>query len=166
MILKIIKHCRESFPVTVAGTLLGLDADDGVCEITHCFPIAADGGDGGEQDFQVRMIKALKEVNVDSLPVGWYSSAYLGAVYSKDTVEHHAAYQAAMPNSVLLVYDTVPTAQGHLSVKALRLTDAFMDEWRAQARLGSEAFTRLPPSQIFEELPLKVRRRLSAERPI
>lgn len=82
---------------------------------------------------------------------------FLGAYFTKDNVETHAEHQAAKADSILLVFDPAPTAQGLLSLKALRLTDAFMDEWRNQSRLGSEAFTRLAPSSIFEELPIKVR---------
>ena len=152
VILKILKHCRESFPSTVAGTLLGVESE-GVCEVTHSFASPASADD----DHVTRMIKALRETNVDNMAVGWYSSTYLGSFYTKDNVEHQAEYQAEVPNSVLLVYDNVPTAQGLLSIKALRLTKSFMEEWRNQGRLGSEAFTRLPPSAVFEELPVKVR---------
>lgn len=34
VVMKIIKHCQENFPVNVSGGLLGLDAD-GVSGITH-----------------------------------------------------------------------------------------------------------------------------------
>lgn len=39
--LKIIKHCRESFPNDVTGQLLGLD-EKGILEVTNCFPFPAD----------------------------------------------------------------------------------------------------------------------------
>ena len=153
VIMKIIKHCREKFPDTVAGTLLGIDGE--TCEVTHSFPSVKGGDD--DETYVERMMKALRETNVDNMAVGWYSSTYLGSFYTKDNVECQAEYQAEVPNSVLLVYDNVPTAQGLLSVKALRLTQSFMEDWRHQGRLGSEAFTRLPPSAVFEELPVKVR---------
>ena len=34
VVLKVIQHCQEHFPVSVAGSLLGLDIDD-VLEVTH-----------------------------------------------------------------------------------------------------------------------------------
>jgi translation initiation factor 3 subunit H len=40
--LKIIKHCRESYPNDVTGQLLGLD-DQGTLEVTNCFPFPSDG---------------------------------------------------------------------------------------------------------------------------
>ncbi|KAF9968333.1 Eukaryotic translation initiation factor 3 subunit H, partial [Actinomortierella ambigua] len=36
VVLKIVKHCRESAPVT--GQLMGLDVN-GVLEVTHSFPM-------------------------------------------------------------------------------------------------------------------------------
>lgn len=40
--MKIIKHCRESYPNDVTGQLLGLD-DQGTLEVTNCFPFPSDG---------------------------------------------------------------------------------------------------------------------------
>jgi translation initiation factor 3 subunit H len=37
VVLKIIKHCQENFPMTVMGQLLGMDIDD-TLEITNCYP--------------------------------------------------------------------------------------------------------------------------------
>lgn len=41
VVLKIIKHCRESYPSDVTGQLLGLD-DKGILEVTNCFPFPSD----------------------------------------------------------------------------------------------------------------------------
>ncbi|CAO3596423.1 unnamed protein product [Absidia cylindrospora] len=41
VVLKIIKHCRESYPSDVTGQLLGLD-DKGTLEVTNCFPFPSD----------------------------------------------------------------------------------------------------------------------------
>lgn len=37
VVLKIIKHCQENFPMTVMGQLLGMDMED-TLEITNCYP--------------------------------------------------------------------------------------------------------------------------------
>jgi hypothetical protein len=37
VVLKIIKHCQENFPMTVMGQLLGMDIDE-TLEITNCYP--------------------------------------------------------------------------------------------------------------------------------
>ena len=158
VLLRLIKHSREYASeqshqtVSRDGTLLGLEVD-GVLEVTNCFPSNEDGS----VEYSTAVMNVLKEINVDNHVAGWYSSMYLGKYFTKENVEHHAFYQETHPDSILLMYDNVSSAQGLLSLKALRLTDAFMEEWRSQSRLGSEAFTRLAPSSIFEELPIKVR---------
>jgi hypothetical protein len=149
VIMKIIKHSAQAG--RTGGTLLGLDGGDTI-EVTFSFPTTR-----SEED-EERMVQLLKkESGVDGLVVGQYLTSTLGDFYTKENVEIHALHQADYPHSIFLVYDNVPTAQGMLSLKALRLTSAFMEDWGSRERLGSEAYTRLAPSQVFEELPLKVR---------
>ncbi|KAK1281889.1 Eukaryotic translation initiation factor 3 subunit H [Acorus calamus] len=73
-ILKIIKHCKEFSPALVTGQLLGLDVGS-VLEVTNCFPfpireedeeLEADGA-----NYQLEMMRCLREVNVDNNTVGW-----------------------------------------------------------------------------------------------
>ena len=45
--LKIIKHCQESLPTMVTGSLLGLMIEDGCLEITHAFPFPEPLNDKG-----------------------------------------------------------------------------------------------------------------------
>ena len=78
------------------------------------------------------MLKALREVNVDNNVVGWYQSTYLGSYCTKDTILHQFEFQENLPNSVVLIYDSVRTAQGQLALKALRLTDSFRDAFRSK----------------------------------
>lgn len=84
------------------------------------------------------MMKLLREVGVDNNDVGWYQSTYLGSYVNKDTVLHQLQYQEALPASVLLIYDGVRTGQGQLAIKALRLSDAFCDAFRAK-RISPDA---------------------------
>jgi hypothetical protein len=114
-------------------------------------------------------------VFVDQTSIGWYSSFYLSSFYTPDTVAHQARYQSAVPSAVLLVYDNVRTAQGHLALRALRLTETAMAAYRTavsdvmrsgkaggdpdridKAVVGHEAFASLAPSQLFEEVPIKI----------
>jgi hypothetical protein len=82
-----------------------------------------------------------------------------------------------VPSAVLLVYDNIRTNQGHLALRALRLTAAAMKAYRdalaevqrsgrgvgldeerlGKAVLGSEAFAGLSPASVFESLPVRVR---------
>jgi translation initiation factor 3 subunit H len=187
--LKILKHCRDSFPEGAVGSLLGYERDDeksgafsGILEVSHCFPSLPendidDATTPYEQRYEVRMVKALKEINVDQSSVGWYTSNVLSSFsISAETVAHQAKYQMTVPSAVLVVYDNLKTSQGHLSLRAMRLSDAalaayknaqaeavrnsrgvLMDEERlSKAVLSSDSFISVQPSTLFEELPVKI----------
>ncbi|MCL7028744.1 hypothetical protein MKW94_029264 [Papaver nudicaule] len=88
-VLKIIKHCKESSPALVTGQLIGLDVGS-VLEVTNCFPfpireedeeIEADGA-----NYQLEMMRCLREVNVDNNTVGWYQSTLLGSFQTFDNL--------------------------------------------------------------------------------
>ena len=89
------------------------------------------------------MMTALREVNVDNNTVGWYQSSYMGSYCTKDTIVHQLQYQETLPNSVVIIYDGVKTAQGTLSIKALRLTDAFCDKYKG-AGTGADSYAVAP----------------------
>ena len=187
--LKILKHCRDSFPEGAVGSLLGYEKDDdksgafsGVLEVSHSFPSlpendVEDANTPYEQRYEVRMVKALKEINVDQSSVGWYTSNVLSSFsISAETVAHQAKYQLTVPSAVLVVYDNLRTSQGHLSLRALRLSDSAMTAYRnahteavrnnrgsqvdeerlTKFVLSSDAFATVQPSTLFEELPVKI----------
>ena len=73
--MKIVKHCHDALPAMVTGSLLGLAVDGGVLEITHAFPSPDNGKDDEiDDEFQLEMMRMLREVNVDNNCVGWYRS--------------------------------------------------------------------------------------------
>jgi hypothetical protein len=43
VLLRLIKHCHSNAHAAVSGTLLGLEVDGGICEVTNCFPSNVDG---------------------------------------------------------------------------------------------------------------------------
>jgi translation initiation factor 3 subunit H len=162
-VLKIVKHCNDSLPSLVAGSLLGLDVD-GRLEITYSysFPIPRENngqkGDGVEEldgnEYQIEMMKMLRDVNVDNNCVGWYQSMFLGTICTNDVVGYQYSYQSSEElsnNSVVIMYDPIQSQKGILVLKAFRLTDKFMELKRTNAN----QFIR--PSEILEELPLKIR---------
>jgi hypothetical protein len=69
--LKITKHCKESLPNPVSGSLLGLDVGN-ILEVTNCFPIPEKGDEDNAtynanvQKYQIEMMKCMREVNVDN----------------------------------------------------------------------------------------------------
>ncbi|XP_022734945.1 eukaryotic translation initiation factor 3 subunit H-like isoform X2 [Durio zibethinus] len=136
VILKIIKHCKEFSPALVTGQLLGLDVGT-VLEVTNCFPfpireedeeIEADGA-----NYQLEMMRCLREVNVDNNTVGWYQSTILGS------------------------YQTVELIETFMNYQALKLSDSFMELYRAKNFTGEKLREKnLSWVDIFEEIPIKV----------
>jgi translation initiation factor 3 subunit H len=155
----------------VTGSLLGLVKEGtGVLEVTHAFPnpdwrqqqqmqqqqTDDDGNtvtDGGfdESDFQMDMMRMLREVNVDNNCVGWYQSMYLGIYSTTNVLENQLSYQTDLsPNAVVLLYDPLQTTNGNFVLRCLRLKDTTV-EHRSK---DSNAF--IPPSQLFEQVPIKL----------
>lgn len=213
-LLKIVKHCQESLPTTASGSLLGLAVGGGVLEVTHAFPfpepksesqnnnnnnnkstldavIGKDGDDDNNGDdflegheFQLEMMRMLREVNVDNNCVGWYQSMYMGSYSTTTMLENQLSYQTDLsPNAVVVLYDPMQTAHGNLVLKCYRLTDACValktlqanneesDPKKKQPHPQQQATSTttttttsqknaappLDPKQIFEEIPIKLR---------
>ncbi|KAL7578333.1 hypothetical protein ACA910_012739 [Epithemia clementina (nom. ined.)] len=163
VLLKIVKHCHESLPQLVTGSLLGLSNGEGVLEVTHAFPFPdsskhhKSGMDGEVDDaagmegheFQLEMMRMLKEVNVDNNCVGWYQSMYLGIYSTSNLLENQLSYQTELsPNAVVILYDPMQTANGNMVLRAYRLSDRTI---KAKTR-GTNTF--IPPKDIFEEIPV------------
>ncbi|KAL3775219.1 hypothetical protein ACHAWO_007891 [Cyclotella atomus] len=167
--LKIIKHCKESLPTMVTGSLLGLMIEDGVLEITHAFPFPEPLDDKGDvvksaedaanaddeaaalegHEFQLEMMKMLREVNVDNNCVGWYQSMYLGSYSTPNLLDSQLSYQTDLsPNAVVILYDPMQTAHGNLVLKCYRLTD----EAVRLRQNGKNNF--INPRNIFQEVPV------------
>ncbi len=162
-VLKIVKHCNDNLPTMVAGSLLGLDVD-GALEITYSysFPGAKTEGDaavegvseldGGE--YQIEMMRMLRDVNVDNNCVGWYQSMYLGTMCTNDVVNYQYSYQSSeelSENSIVIMYDPIQSRKGTLVMKAFRLTEKFMELKRNKVNKF------IPPADILEEIPLKIK---------
>mmetsp|Transcript_20221 Transcript_20221/g.20327 ORF Transcript_20221/g.20327 Transcript_20221/m.20327 type:complete len:346 (+) Transcript_20221:51-1088(+) len=162
--LKIVGHCDESLPTMVAGSLLGLDVN-GILEVTYAFPIPtprAEGESGQEgpqqdevdsQEYQIEMMKMLRDVHVDNNCVGWYQSMYLGTFCTNDVVNSQYSYQSSeelSDNSIVILYDPIQSKKGALVIKAFRLTAQFVQ----LRKYKSNAF--IKPSDILEEIPIKL----------
>lgn len=96
------------------------------------------------------MMRHLREVNVDNNTVGWYTSTYLSSFLSESLIHDQFNYQTTISKCVVVVYDPLKvrmpcalqstsrasrstvlghaqTNQGELSLKAYRLSDAFIE---------------------------------------
>jgi len=176
--MKIVKHCHDSLPSMVNGSLLGIvNGPTGILEITHAFPFPDSGskkndprsaaaalakGNDDEEDapalggldgheFQLEMMRMLREVNVDNNCVGWYQSMYLGIYSTAALLENQFSYQTDLsPNAVVILYDPMQTAHGNLMLHCYRLTEECLD-YKMNSKNGY-----LDPSKIFEEIPVKL----------
>lgn len=122
---------------------------NGVLEATNSFPFPSVDGttaDSHQNDasmlaaaaprqkanvaYQNEMIRHVKEVNVDANNVGWYTSATMGNFVNSNFVENQYLYQKDNGRTVALVYDASKTSQGNLTLRAFRLTPAFMSAYQ------------------------------------
>jgi translation initiation factor 3 subunit H len=173
VVLKIIKHCQEALPSFVTGQLLGLDIGR-TLEVTNCFPFPnkndeqaqaapAAGGDGedGDEDgaeYQMEMMRCLREVNVDNNTVGWYQSTYFSSFIDDSCIETQFNYQENIKNCVVIIYDPSRTRTTGLALRAFRLTDTFMALYKeGKFTFDSLATAHMANADVFQELQLKVR---------
>uniref|UniRef100_A0AAV1UHS8 Eukaryotic translation initiation factor 3 subunit H n=1 Tax=Peronospora matthiolae TaxID=2874970 RepID=A0AAV1UHS8_9STRA len=158
-LLQIIKHCHESLPGGVAGSLLGMDKDQ-VLEVTNSFPsLPSSERRKGTDEYQLDMMKSLREVGMDNNKVGWYQSVAMGTFCTASFIEHQYQNQKALgPNAICLIYDSAETSKGSLSLRAVRLTKAFMDTYRSGA-FTKESFakTDIRSATVVEEIPVELR---------
>lgn len=146
--MKIAKHCSSTFPTVATGFIVGMDQND-VLDVTNTFQFPTVEGavtDGHQNDtsqiaaaaprqksnisYQNEMIRHLKEVNVDANNVGWYTSATMGNFVNMGFIENQYHYQKDNDRAVALVYDTSKSSQGNLTLRAFRLTTAFMTAYK------------------------------------
>ncbi|KAJ5620350.1 hypothetical protein N7510_004334 [Penicillium lagena] len=176
VVLKIIKHCSQTFPTTATGSIVGMDVDS-TLEITNSFPFpvvelpaeshfdnaapnpaAAAPRAKGNTAYQTEMIRMLREVNVDANNVGWYTSANMGNFVNMNVIENQFFYQKEMnERTVALVHDVSRSSQGSLSLRAFRLSEKFMAAFR-ENKFNAEELQKsnLRHQDIFDELPVEI----------
>ncbi|KAJ5939558.1 Eukaryotic translation initiation factor 3 subunit H [Penicillium verhagenii] len=158
VVMKIIKHCNQTFPTTATGSLVGMDFDSNL-EITNSFPFpvvempteshfdnaspnpaAAAPRAKGNAAYQAEMIRMIREVNIDANNVGWYTSANMGNFVNMNVIENQFYYQKELnERTVALVHDVSRSAQGALSLRAFRLSAKFMEAFK-ENKFNSEEY--------------------------
>jgi translation initiation factor 3 subunit H len=141
-LLKIINHCTEKIPVQVSGALLGLNVKERL-EISNCFPLPTRKLDEESMQFtdeqineeinryQLAVLKNFRDVNIDNNTIGWYQSTYMESFINTVTIDTQFSYQRQFgPKCCLIVFDPLRTRRSNLSVRALRLTEKFMEAVR------------------------------------
>ncbi|KAI5819795.1 hypothetical protein BZA77DRAFT_259069 [Pyronema omphalodes] len=177
VVLKICKHASSAHPQTVTGQLLGMDVD-GELQITNSFPFPtvdtpaqddkhdkenASSGNVAPRSkvnayYQQEMVRCLRDMNVDASSAGWYQSASLGNFLNASFIENQYHYQSQHnERTVALVHDTARSIAGALSLRAFRLTPAFMAAQK-EGKFTVESLQKhnLTYKDMLVELPLTI----------
>ncbi|KAL9052779.1 MAG: hypothetical protein Q9162_005199 [Coniocarpon cinnabarinum] len=176
VVMKLIKHCSHSFPTIATGSLVGMDVN-GMLEITNSFPFPTPDAASADvhQDtiqnlaasaprtkanaaYQNEMIKYLREVNVDANNVGWYTSTSMGSFVNASMIENQYYFQKELnERTVALVHDVGRSVQGSLSLRAFRLSPAFMTSFK-EGKFTTDNLQKsgLRYQDILLELPVQI----------
>ncbi len=125
--------------------------------------------------FVKSMLKQISLVNVDNNVVGWYKSIHLGRYSTPEIIQaqfelqENLDYRLGKAKSVLIVFDPQHSINGSLYIKALRLTETFMNAYRlsksstgpaSSFSAGPTPFPKelmtLSANEIFEEIPVQI----------
>lgn len=165
VLLQMIKNGNDYYPYSLQGFLAGMETTSGVIEVTNSFPViesssSEDGTSGSSEDRAFEdLVPAYqhfcKSSGLDFNHVGYYVIAYLDNFYSKSFVDSMASRQAKNPHIVFLIYDPIATCKGHISLKAMRLTDNFMELYKGRKQFDGSSY--IPSTNLFEEIPIKIR---------
>ena len=159
MLLKVQKFCRDNSHSVVSGQLLGLDVGS-TLEVTNCFPyLRRVEGDSVEEgaNYQLEMMRCLRNVNVDSNHVGWFQSTYKGMYQTVELVETFMQYSKSLKRTVCIVYDPFKEREGIHAFKAITVTDRFMQLYHEKSLPASKMLQLgLAWSDIFQEIPISV----------
>jgi len=160
VVLKIVKHCQESQPSLVTGQLLGLDIGSSL-EVTDCFPFPSPSRDEDEDpnaegaNYQLEMMRCLREINVDNNTVGWYQSTIMGSFQTLELIETFINYQESIKRCICIIYDPQRTKTG--SLKAVKLRERFIEVYKAgPLTMEKLKAANLAWNDVFEELPIRI----------
>ncbi|KAF8820157.1 putative eukaryotic initiation factor-3, subunit 3 [Cardiosporidium cionae] len=175
VLVKIIKHCRDNYPTTVTGILLGTDVNDKL-EVTNSFPLPQkkDLNAALQKDktttteeidekveeecekYQEKMSELMHDVNVDCFTVGWYQTLTYSDFQNKETIDSLVQYQGAIDKAILLGYDPLLNATGRMAFKAYRASEKFISIYSSHEG-DSSKFNKLSGKDILVEVPLSIK---------
>eukprot|EP01080_Neovahlkampfia_damariscottae_P006506 gene6506-10514_t len=168
-VLKILKHCSENELQHVSGQLLGVGISD-TLQISNSYPTIITTEDEEKQydedsKYQYQMMDCLQKMNVENNVVGWYQSCYFQNYLDASFIETQYNFQLDyVKKCVCILFDTVQSlSTGMLKMKAIRLTDSFMEVLREAHKthtnqLTQEILSRLKfdPTDMIEELQITI----------
>lgn len=161
VVMKILKHCRSNLPNVSSGILLGLDIGSDL-QVTNCFETP--DKEELSEDYQVAMMRNLRDVNIDSNAIGWYQSAFLGNFLESKLVDTMFLYQESLKKSVVIIFDPLQDTIGKAAFKAFRLKGGFLAKHAIARQTHDPALLRnMPSEEMFQEIPIAIHNSLLAE---
>jgi len=114
-----------------------------------------EGADNEGEDYQLEMMRCLREINVDNNMVGWYLSTISGSYQVVDIIEIFVTYMENLERCICIVYDTAAASTGSFGFKAIRLTDTFVEAYKSGGLTIEKVATRkLSWRDVFVEIPI------------
>lgn len=163
VVMRIMKHCNSNLPNVSTGILLGLDVEKDL-QVTNCFETPNNTEGGGDDDYQMNMMRHLRDVNVDSNAVGWYQSAFLGNYLEAKLVDTMFLYQDSLKKSVVIIFDPLQDTIGKAALKAFRLRGSFLKKHALARENGDPSQLRnMPSDEVFQEIPIAIHNSLLVE---
>lgn len=162
---KIIEHNEGSKDSVVTGQLVGLDLSDdpssNSLHVANCFPnLPAHDSSAGmsNQAYEAGMLRNFRSSAIDHGIVGWYvASSHSMFTLSTSTIETQLMYQKSIPNSFVLVYDSLQTQLGTLGIRAFRLTPSFLKHMKEKKPLSTASGRLIFDSEdMLEEVPISI----------
>ncbi|KZV79506.1 hypothetical protein EXIGLDRAFT_578355, partial [Exidia glandulosa HHB12029] len=162
VVMKIMKHARDTGSSTATGLLLGIDLD-GTLEVSNSFPLPTYGDDDEKGSsparYQANMLRLIKDVQSDDTVVGFYQSTSMGAFFAQSLVELQAVHQERLRHGgIVIVHDTNQAIRANATFRAFRLTPAYMEALKKD-KFGTQSLVKheLIFSRIFAEIPVTIK---------
>lgn len=103
-------------------------------------------------EYQIGMMKNLRECNVDTNTVGWYQTCAFDAFVSSSLTEAQLVYQSTIPGSIVLIVDTSKVNLSLPIVRAFQVRQNYSEALlRESCSSQADKF-----NMIFKEIPIKI----------
>lgn len=143
-------YSREYKDSQVTGQLLGME-NDSVLDITDMAPFAIANDEAEQEDYQMDLLKSLKDVHFDHNTVGWFTTTSLEGFANSSMLETQLDYQVGIPGAVVLVVDVHRSSVGLPCISAYRLSSAALSSLK-----DKKSKSTMYGPHLFQEFPISV----------
>jgi len=151
-LMNIVQHCGSN--LFFKGQLFGIDLN-GIIEVTCALALPEEE----EASYIKEMSGSLDAMNVDNNFVGFYISSFNGNHIDKKIIEEMEGYQQSHRNIIMLIYDSMVTTEGSLSLKAYKLKENALKLLKDKDRSFTKRNLRVSKFSyldFFEEIPVRL----------